>query len=364
MAHNLIESRNHILMNTPHLATTTGTMVTFNTDLAAPLTSVKANFLPVQEGSGDPSPTNVRPITGWTGIKVCRAGKNLLDPAVKSGPSYVLDECWFGSDYNNNSRQLPIGNLFLPPNNYVLSTTGVPTEKRVNKYDKTIIGHAYGNSKSLKFTTTEENNRNIACYISVNSNQSDTWKNETMIELGSAATTFEPYSGTTISLDWSNEGTIYGGYVDLISGNLMGLYKKVQLFKNTNNWNAWGTKLAYSTLIDNPIRKPGTIILSDTLTPIGGTIDPQKVTSKTEIRYYGVNTSYPQYLFMANPDQLSISDWRQWAKETYPDACIVYEFSTPTLITTLTPTQLKSLKGINNIWSNANSTVEATYWTH
>ena len=93
MAHNLIESRNHILMNTPHLATTTGTMVTFNTDLAAPLTSVKANFLPVQEGSGDPSPTNVRPITGWTGIKVCRAGKNLLDPAVKSGPSYVLDEC-------------------------------------------------------------------------------------------------------------------------------------------------------------------------------------------------------------------------------------------------------------------------------
>ena len=38
--------------------------------LAAPVTALEAAVTPVQSGSGDPSPTNIRPITGWTGAKV------------------------------------------------------------------------------------------------------------------------------------------------------------------------------------------------------------------------------------------------------------------------------------------------------
>ena len=50
--------------------TATGNPVTFLTDIARPLKSLIANFLPVQAGSGDPAPDNVRPITGWTGVTV------------------------------------------------------------------------------------------------------------------------------------------------------------------------------------------------------------------------------------------------------------------------------------------------------
>lgn len=51
-------------------ATASGNPATFVTDVARPLKACTVSFSPVQEGSGDPSPENVRPISGWDGISV------------------------------------------------------------------------------------------------------------------------------------------------------------------------------------------------------------------------------------------------------------------------------------------------------
>lgn len=59
--------------------TATGNPATFTTDLAKPLVSLIAPFTPIQAGSGDPSPTNVRAISGFTGITAYRTGKNLFN---------------------------------------------------------------------------------------------------------------------------------------------------------------------------------------------------------------------------------------------------------------------------------------------
>ena len=53
-------------------------VATFNDGSDLPLKSLTASIVPVQSGSGDPSPTNVRPISGWTGCKV-------VDDAVYGG---------------------------------------------------------------------------------------------------------------------------------------------------------------------------------------------------------------------------------------------------------------------------------------
>lgn len=75
----VIEARRRILLNTPHIETVTSSgIANFDTDLISSLRSCKFSFLPVQEGSGDPSPTNIRPISGWNGLTVYKAGKNLL----------------------------------------------------------------------------------------------------------------------------------------------------------------------------------------------------------------------------------------------------------------------------------------------
>lgn len=49
-----------------------------------PVKELIVNLEPKQEGSGDPSPSNVRPISGFDGVTVKRAGKNLLPLTPKT----------------------------------------------------------------------------------------------------------------------------------------------------------------------------------------------------------------------------------------------------------------------------------------
>lgn len=50
--------------------TVTGTLIHITDALASPVQALSVAIEPQQSGSGDPSPTNVRPITGWTGCEV------------------------------------------------------------------------------------------------------------------------------------------------------------------------------------------------------------------------------------------------------------------------------------------------------
>ena len=51
-------------------ATASGNPATFTTDVSRPLKACLVSFTPVQTGSGDPSPENVRPISGLDGISL------------------------------------------------------------------------------------------------------------------------------------------------------------------------------------------------------------------------------------------------------------------------------------------------------
>lgn len=66
----LLEARRRILLNTPHLESLSGATASFETDMSAKLKECKVHFTPVQEGTGDPSPENVRPIHGWDSITI------------------------------------------------------------------------------------------------------------------------------------------------------------------------------------------------------------------------------------------------------------------------------------------------------
>lgn len=58
---------------------------------------VKASWEPRQEGTGDPSPENVRPITGLDEVRVTRAGKNLI-PITADEPLTTDGVTWTVSD--------------------------------------------------------------------------------------------------------------------------------------------------------------------------------------------------------------------------------------------------------------------------
>ena len=78
----LYHRRNILLQGAPHLETATGNIANFKTDLIAPIKEAKVYFEPKQLGSGDPSPSNVREIVGYTGLEIKHTGGNLMDPTI------------------------------------------------------------------------------------------------------------------------------------------------------------------------------------------------------------------------------------------------------------------------------------------
>lgn len=60
--------------------TVTGAVATFTTVRAAPLKSLTAAIVPVQEGTGDPSPTNIRQISRYAGCTISKSGADISDP--------------------------------------------------------------------------------------------------------------------------------------------------------------------------------------------------------------------------------------------------------------------------------------------
>ena len=77
--------RQRILLNQPHIESISGNIANFTTDMKAPLKECKVYFEPIQEGEGDPSPDNIRPISGWTGVNIYN------DP--KYGGNIVWNQC-------------------------------------------------------------------------------------------------------------------------------------------------------------------------------------------------------------------------------------------------------------------------------
>lgn len=185
--------------------------------LNEPLKACTVDINPVQSGSGTPSPSNIRPISGWTEANVTRCGKNL---------------CNIGSASFTKYERYP---LLLPSGTYTLSALVTSTDTDDTRClfivcdsnnQSLAVGRLDRDTRSsVTFTITEQAN-NIALYAGYNSNQSTgddaTWAN-VQVEVGSTATTYEPYNGTTYNIEFEDSGsplTVYGGTLDVKNGVL------------------------------------------------------------------------------------------------------------------------------------------------
>ena len=74
--------------------TVTGAVASFSTNMAAAVSALTAKIVQNQPGSGDPSPTNIRPISGYVGCTITVSPTT----AAGSGTTYLAD--WDGTIYN------------------------------------------------------------------------------------------------------------------------------------------------------------------------------------------------------------------------------------------------------------------------
>lgn len=183
-----------------------------------PMSELIVGITPSQSGSGDPAPDNIRPISGWTGANVTRTGKNLMDDSIKSvaNGGYVFF----------NSTSSTIGTTAtLPTGTYTFSVT-YSTAFSSTKAHLNIYNTATGRRLAVKYNATQctftlSATTNI-CAFAQNSNLTANDVLTGQIEVGSTATTYEPYiTPDTASISWQSEaGTVYGGALDVGTGLL------------------------------------------------------------------------------------------------------------------------------------------------
>ena len=174
---------------------------------------VKAKWEHTQEGSGDPSPDNIRPISGRDAVSVTRCGKNLLD----LGDAYV---------HGYNITGIP--NFLIPNTTYsymVSKSNGIAFAVYItnnvvsNNADKRLRLTGYVEEGATQTFTTPADMKEYPYLVlaGLRSGIVDIFPAvEFQIELGSAPTTYEPYTGNTY--DIALPETVYGGEVDAVSG--------------------------------------------------------------------------------------------------------------------------------------------------
>lgn len=208
------------------ITTHTGSSVQFDGITGASITSLSTTITPTQAGSGDPSPTNVRPITGLSGLSVYRTGKNLLDFENKSlpfngnRPYIVLD---FGEDKTFPELTLT---FFMDGARYSINSSAICDYLKNDGTHQYRLPTAFGlNSANVNtgaFSKSEANItfRKLVVYLGTNYGEYTAGTCSIQLELGSP-TAYEPYNGNTYAVDWSAQaGTVYGGTVDVVTGVL------------------------------------------------------------------------------------------------------------------------------------------------
>ena len=195
-----------------HEETTTSN--TFVTDMVAPLRKLLLSFAPKQSGSGDPSPTNVRPISGWNGVNVVRSGVNLFDGEWESGSINSS-----GQPAGGGSNIRPKHKIFvLPSKTYAISHSSGSRNIYWYTYKADGSFSRYIGLKNTSSSTlaTNADEYYLWCY-QYNNTSAPT---DMQVEI-SPKTDYEPYAGQTYSVSWQTEaGTVYGGTLDMVSGVL------------------------------------------------------------------------------------------------------------------------------------------------
>lgn len=317
-----------------------------------PLKSCIVRVEPVQEGSGDPSPENERPIIGWTGCEVQRTGKNLLAlPVIRfSEGTATVDNCFYLKQgtytLSYSCTETHRFGVRMMDANGVIYTTSADTPMPGLSYNASAKCHYVGAdipSGSKTFTLTIKHD----CYIRIVSNLTGGGFTDVQLELGSTATPYEPYTGQTYLITFPSEaGIVYGCYVDVLNGELV-VDRGKTVLNGTEAWdNRTGYSGIYSLTVQNIKPPASSTIASDVISDYLPSISQIAIIRGT----IGVAIfNWGSQIVVRLPDVTTLADFKTYLSE-HP-LTVVYPLATPITIQ-LDAHTLNSLYGQNNIWSD------------
>lgn len=336
---------------------------------------VKTSWEPTQEGSGEPSPDNIRPISGRESISMERCGGNVIEFLStydsSSGIKIAVDA---EKNITLNGTLDGKGNIsigmcrlhWVAGKNYTMYVKKVGGSASLGSGDGITFAYSLFTTDYNHYFRGDTNSTNLDAYIARDVALVETelifmlqcWRDGTkfdnykfqieVVEGTTAPTTYAPYIGQTATLTLPE--TIYGGTVDAVTGEGLGMWKLLTL-DGTEPWNAVGsgdTLYFQSTSISI-----GTRVLSRgdycTTFPIASVSSSNTVQGVS-----GWKTSlYLRWSTFADVAALKSYLAAQYAAGTPVQVC--YKLATPTPITATGAQPISALSGVNTVLTDADS---------
>lgn len=306
--------------------------------------SVKVAITPVQSGSGDPSPDNVRPISGWTGANVSVTGIN------------VWDEEWELGSISSDTGQNTSATANIRSKNYSSCVPGTSlffcgnsgqAFAGVRWYDanKTYLGLvSSGNANNVAITVPDNAYYFRLAFVTA---YGATYNNDVSVNYPSSDHDYHAYNGTVYPISWQTEaGTVYGGYFVVNEDGSLDL---------TVTWG--GKDMGTLTWTYEPAQ---TRFKSETL---AGLTDGANAICSLYKRGSSLNALTDGQFFIGATGNTFVRDSRYTDAADFKAAVagqtIVYPLAQP-VIYRLSAQHITSLLGQNNVWSNTGDT-EVTY---
>ena len=332
-----------------------GSVATFNTALAMPLPSCNIAVNAWQEGSGDPSLSNVRAIHGFSEVNTTRVGKNLCNESELIEKKAIGE---YGELIDNNgyksSQLIPIKDnltLYLSSPNLNERTEGsFNADIRFAYYDRS--GNFISRTGQLFGTVIRAQTPINTCFVRF---QCGFFAEDIQFEVGSTATAYEPYVTPTIyTIQLGQE--VYGAEVDIDNGVAHVTHRK-EIFDGTQdidlvNWRPQANSVGFSIITSTPAKLPATTttiasIMSDKLKSESyGEIYSNDIDSIAMYSRYGNSALF----FRITDTSLTTRELVQtWLSNN--NIAVVYELATPFDIQ-ITPTQIETLIGNNTIFAD------------
>lgn len=339
-----------------------------------PFKTLTTKFDPVQDGTGNPSPTNVRPITGFDTVEITRTGKNLLkypytqttrttngitftdngDGTITASGTATANAYFYF--WNRNSSK-----IYLKKGQYILS------DRAVFGDSYTGIGVNYTNSSGSEVgaTFTSANREaifdvddymaenGIGCYIRVKKGAHlSNFKFAPLITYATVTdSSFEPYQSDTYTIPLGR--TAYFGTLNVVTGELTVSRKLVEFDGSADeDWtysagSAYGSR-CHLALADAKTDSSRRLVLCN----IG-------VFNSSSNNEGTVFTSGGRLYYYQPSSITSAEDFKTWLGSNTMQA--LYELATP-ITYQLTPTQVDALLGYNIVSSSTDNTVSIEYF--
>lgn len=313
-----------------------GPVASFETNIVAPLRKLLVNMLPIQAGSGDPSPENIRPISGFESVSVIRTGISIWDEVWEVGSISNTT----GLNANATDRIRSVNYVAVKPGTQYFVSGPHTVGLRFYDSDRNYLG--YSTKLNASFITAEN------CYYIRFIILTSEYSYDTSINYPSSDHDYHPGNVQTVNITLGD--TVYGGTLNVSTGRMT-----VTHVMNTVSEFAWSETDTPNIFRTNTTDKA--IRTADLISSVYKTVEPTIVLANMPDLSIKANASnsYRRYVYVKDTRYSTVEEFAAAQASTQ----IAYELYTP-LYLDVEPQQITTLIGENNVWSDAGD-VNVTY---